>query len=219
MSMVAEGLTGQKWGPELSAPYSIGVGARAWGGTDMALLGRRAAERFGLLFSTTSSIDGLVAGLRAGAWAIANVGGDRPGYTGLFSDAGHYIVVKGMSEDHLTVWDPMLYSGKFSRAGRAGRVTQKGSDIYVLPSVLDRDCEARSPRYYIFKEKPMTPEDFNKLMDNWLAAREKLGESPWSEDEGAFEKLRGEGIMNGQAPRAFVTREELAAVIIRGRRG
>ena len=76
-----------------------------------------------------------------------------------------------------------------------------------MPAFLDLDCEARSPRYYIFKEKPMTQEDFNKLMDNWIAARDKLGESPWSENEGAFEKLTDEGIINGKAPRAFAATE------------
>lgn len=215
MSMVVEGLTGKKWGPKQSAEYSISIGARASGGTDMARLGRQAAAKFGLVYSVTSDIERLVEAVQGGAWAIANVGGDRPGYVGLFSDSGHFVAVRGIKAGRLIVWDPMLYAGKFSKQGRAGKVTLEGNDAYVMPAFLDKDCETRYPRYYIFEEEEMTQADFNKMMDKWMAERDKLAESEWSAKEGAFGRLTEKGVMNGQAPRAFVTREELAAVIDR----
>lgn len=215
MSMVVEGLTGKKWGPKESAAYSISIGARASGGTDVAKLGREAAKKFGLVYSTTSDVNKLVEKIKGGAWAIANVGGDRSGYVGLFSDAGHYIVVKGIAAGRFTIWDPMMYANKFNQAGRAGKVTVAGNDIYCIPAFLDQDCSNRSPRYYIFEEEPMTQEEFNKMMDKWLESRAQLPESDWSKSEGAWARFTKKKIVNGENPRSFPTREEMIAVLDR----
>lgn len=218
MSMVVEGLTGQKWGPKDSAAYSISIGARASDGTDMATLSRETAKKFSLEYKITSDINGVVQAVKDGAWAIANVGGDRGNYTGLFSDGGHYVVVAAITGGKFIIWDPNLYAGKFNKSGRVGKVTVKGNDIYCVPEYLDRDCENRSPRYYIFKEEPMkeyTQEDFDKMMENWRARQGEKPESLWSRLEGAWARLRAKGIVDGKAPRAEVTREELAAILDR----
>lgn len=157
-SMVIEGLTGKPWPPAQSAAYSMANGCRASSGTDMARLSRLVAAEFGLEMFTTSSLDKLVAAIVAGAWAIANVGGDYTGHKGLFSSAGHYIVVRGIKAGRLIVWDSAYYDGKYSINGRKGKVTIEGHDIHVLPTYLNQDCATRAPRYYIFnKEDNMTP--------------------------------------------------------------
>ena len=67
------------------------------------------------------------------------------------------------------------------------------------------------------EEAEMTQEEFNKFMENYLAEREKLPVSGWAEKE--FEKAREVGITDGTMPRAFATREQVAAMILRGGRG
>ncbi|MEA4920619.1 MAG: hypothetical protein VB078_06855 [Clostridiaceae bacterium] len=217
MSMIVEGLTGQAWPPKQSAAYSISVGARASSGTDMARLGAQISKKFSLPYKTTSDVNMLAEALKGGAWAIANVGGDRTGYTGLFSDAGHYIVVRGIWGGKFIIWDPGYYVGKFNKAGRNGKVTISGNDIYVLPLYLDQDCSSRAPRYYIFEEDNMITQDqFDKMMDNYLAARDKLPASSWA--KGIFTQAKTEGITDGSAPRGLVTKEEAAAMIMRAQK-
>jgi len=153
-SMVVEGLTGQAFPPDQSAAYAIRAGARVSGGTDMRLLSSCLCRDFGLTCSKTDNADELMAHLKLGGWAIANVGGDRTGYTGLFSNEGHYIVVRGIASDgRCIVWDCGYYYGKFNKTGRAGKVTVSNNDCYVSVENLDADCANRSPRYYLFSKE------------------------------------------------------------------
>lgn len=57
----------------------------------------------------------------------------------------------------------------------------------------------------------MTQEQFNKMMDNYLAERNKLPASGWAKKE--FEKAVEAGIVDGTMPQAFATREQVAAMI------
>lgn len=196
-SMVVEGLCGVSFGPEKSAALAIQSGARVSGGTDMKALAAAMAASFGITWHTSSDISALAAHLKAGGWAIANVGGDRSGYTGLFSSAGHYIVARGIS-DKVIIWDPGYYSGKFDKAGRKGKVTVSGSDILVQPGLLDTDCQSRSPRYYLFSGEV-------KSVDNTP--------STWAKD--AWEKCRAAGVLDGTYPKQPLTREQLALVLVR----
>ena len=215
MSMVVEGLTGGRHGPKVMAAYAISRGARVSTGTDMAVLGRAVSRDYGIKYRTTSSLDDMVSALKDGAWVIANVGGDRAGYTGLFSTGGHYVVVHGISAGKLMVYDPGYYDGKYDKPGRNGRVTIKGDDIYVLPEWLDDDCRSRSPRYHIFEEADMTQDQFDKLMDNYLARLAGLPASAWAEDQDVIGKARAYGVTDGSSPRALTTREEVMAMIVR----
>lgn len=63
------------------------------------------------------------------------------------------------------------------------------------------------------EEEEMTQEQFNKLMDNYLAERNKLPASDWAKKD--FEKAVEAGIVDGTMPQAFATREQVAAMIIR----
>ncbi|MEA4921603.1 MAG: C39 family peptidase [Clostridiaceae bacterium] len=216
MSMVVEGIMGEAWPPKQSAAYSISVGARASTGTDMALLGHKTADKFELEHKTSSNVNVLTEALQNGAWAIANVGGDRAGYTGLFSDAGHYIAVRGIKDGKFIVWDPAYYVGKFNKAGRAGKVTVSGSDIYVLPEYLDKDCSNRAPRYYIFGEEAMTQAQFNEMMNVYLESRDKLPLSSYAKEY--VDKAKADGISDGTSPRNFATREEVITMIMRAKK-
>ncbi len=212
-SMIVEGLSGQAFPPEVSAPFAISAGARASSGTDMSVLAPRLSGAFGLPYAMANTADALTKALDEGAWAIANVGGDRAGYTGLFSQGGHYIVVKGVNGQMLTVWDPNYYPGKFDKPGRKGRVTIKGNDIFVSLADLQQDTEQRWPRYYIFQEAEMTKSEVIKIIEEYAAQQAAMPVSSWAESQ--WKDLTGRGIVDGTAPRSPATREQLAVILSR----
>lgn len=153
-SMIIENLTGRNFPPAAAAAYAIQHGARVAGGTDMHKLSAAIAQTYNLTVAKTSDEAQLLAHLRAGGMAIANVGGDRKGYKGVFSDGGHYVVVAGLKGSKLVILDPGYYSGKFNRQGRVGKVTVGGNnELYTTATVLDLDTKTRTPSYYLFKKE------------------------------------------------------------------
>lgn len=180
-SMIIENLLDEDFTPETAAKFSMAAGARVAGGTDMQVLGKALAEKFPLVFSANNARDGLYACLDSGGMAVANVGGDRTGYTGIFSDVGHYVVVSARDGDDVTVLDPGYYSGKFSKAGRLGKVSILGTGVLSCTfDVLDTDCENRSPRYYLFKKEG---DALAEIFDNTPAVWEKDSVA-WAKETG-----------------------------------
>lgn len=146
MAMVVETLCpGVSFAPAAAAAYARSAGARAPSGTDMGVLSKRAAEKFRLTLSVTSAISALLAHLRAGGIAVANVAGN-----GMFSTGGHYLVVLAEQDGLLTIADPGLYSGKYASAKRRAAVKVVGKLLRAAPETLDKDCAGRNPRYYLF---------------------------------------------------------------------
>ena len=213
IAMTVEALTDQRFPPWEAALLSLSIGARVAGGTDMVRLGKAAAKQFGLVYGATNDISALMDHLENGV-AIANVGGDRPGHKGLFSDGGHYVFVAGTEDGRLAVRDPGYYPGKYDKPGRAGKAEVRGNDVLVQPAALDEDCRNRWPRYYLFKEETVTQKEFDRMMSAWLSRREELSVSPWAAEEVAA-AVRA-GVTDGSRPRAFATREEVAAMVRRG---
>ena len=199
-AMVAEGLTGLSFPPEAAAALAISTGARVSGGTHMGTLGAALAARFGLRVSESSAPEALTACLGAGGWAIANVSGNRAGYTGLFSDGGHYVTVRAIEADgRLAVWDPGYYTGKLDREGRRGRAEVRGNDILVTPRELELDCAGRSPRYYLFSGMDIPDDGPPSVPASWAKV--------------SWERAVAAGILDGSAPQGAVTREQLAVVL------
>ena len=151
MSMVLSAVGITVTPPEM-AKIAKKIGARVDTGTDMGILSRYVKDTYGLNLSTTDSSSALKTALSEGKIAIANVGGDRTGYKGLFSNGGHYIVVYGLtSKVDPVIYDPGYYQGKYASAYRANRVTVGiNHQLYCSLTNLDIDCSNRSPRYYIF---------------------------------------------------------------------
>ncbi len=154
VSMIVENMTGKNFPPAAAAAFSIQHGARVAGGTDMHKLSAAIAQIYGLTVEKTSDETKLVAHLKAGGMAIANVGGDRTGYKGVFSNIGHFIVVAGLKNNRLIILDPGYYSGKFNKQGRAGKViVGSNNELYTTAAVLDVDTKNRTPSYYLFKKE------------------------------------------------------------------
>ena len=60
-----------------------------------------------------------------------------------------------------------------------------------------------------------TQEEFNHMMDTWLAQRNAAYEPKWSMDAGSYGRAKAKGIMDGTRAEAFVKRDELAAILDR----
>lgn len=200
-AMVVEGLTGGSFPPEQAVAFAIACGARVSGGTDFRVLGKAVTRRFGLTMRTENRIAALTRHLRQGGWAVVNVGGDRAGHIGVFSNAGHYIVARGLdSGGNIILWDPGNYSGKYRRAGRE-EVTVRQNDLLAAPALVDSDAANRSPRYYLFaKEEKEAGQD---------------GESPSAWAAEAWQMVTQAGILDGTGPQQPLTREQLAVVLQR----
>lgn len=151
-SMVVETLTRQPFAPPEAAAFALQTGARVFGGTDLRLLGKALAARFGLFYLATGELDALLRHVASGRPAVANVGGNREGHRGLLSEGGHYVTVFAAEDGFLTVGDPGYFPGKYGAdfPHRQSAVTPAGALLRISPSDLAADCEKRSPRYHLF---------------------------------------------------------------------
>lgn len=196
-SMVVENLTGAHFPPEQSAKFAIETGARVSGGTDMKMLGNALCDKFGLTLKTTSLVSEVVTAVKKGGIVIANVGGDRPGHYGVFSNGGHYLVIYSINDNYFRILDPGLYAGKYNKPHRKC-VKVLDNVVIADKTVLDKDCANRNPKYYIFDKKETV------LMDE---------PSFWAKD--AWEKATKMKIVDGTNPKEPLTREQAAVILDR----
>lgn len=152
-AMIVANLTGQAVDIPAFAEYSTKSGARVSGGTDMRRLANVICRDYGLVCETTDDSGKLLEHLAAGGMAVANVSGNRKGYTGVFSDSGHYVVVAAADGNALSVLDPAMYAGKYNLVGRKGKVAVVGNVCKCDVSVLAKDVYGRTPAYYLFGRK------------------------------------------------------------------
>lgn len=151
-AMIVSSMSPTAVDPVAMAAYAIQKGARVNGGTDMIRLAKAICADYGLAFSTTNDEATLLKHLAAGGMAVVNVGGNRNGHIGVFSDGGHYIVAAGCNGNTVTIMDPAYYAGKFNLTGRKGKVTVNGNFCYCDISVLSMDTANRNPAYYLFSK-------------------------------------------------------------------
>jgi hypothetical protein len=121
----------------------------------MKLLSACIARDYSLVRELTDDVGKLTASLKNGAVAVCNVGGDRDGYNGVFSDGGHYLLAVDAADDAVLLVDPGMYDTRYSSEYRASKVnvlSVKDGIIAADKAVLDGDCRTRSPRYYIFSK-------------------------------------------------------------------
>lgn len=150
--MVVNSLTNEQVSVIEMVQFAQDVGARVSSGTDMKVLGDAIANTYDFDVERTDDVDTLKSALRNGAVAIINVGGDRTGYKGVFSNRGHYLIAYGVLDDGDTIMmaDPYMYRGKYSASYRQA-VTVVGDFIYAASAVVDKDASNRNPRYTIFR--------------------------------------------------------------------
>lgn len=113
------------------------------------------AEKHGFEYEMTSDPERLRFCLRTGGAAVLHGKGDREGYTGVFSENGHYVVAVSEERDgRIAVLDPDLYEGKFEKEGRKGKVELKDEVIALCDiDVIVEDTAPANPSFYLFWRK------------------------------------------------------------------
>ena len=222
-SMALETVTGQCKAPPAMAAYAIAKGARDTGGTNMTVLLRAlCADHPALTVETTQDFARLLTHLQAGGYAITSTPGDRPGYTGVFSDSAHIFCVAGVREDgRLEVLDPSYYTGKYNKAGRRGKVEMEGSVSLCSQATLRAETSGRTIYLLGRKEKKKEEEDVTEERVKELIREALEGKdtepSGWAAEE--LEKAKALGITDGTRPQGYAKREEVAAMVLRAKEG
>lgn len=153
-TMILENLLGLDFPPEEAARFAKAAGAREGFGTNYYILADAMAENFPLNLVVTEDCEEMIEFMRAKkGMVVANTYGDRDGYTGVFSDGGHYVVVTEAEGDEICVLDPMYKegSGRFDIPGRKGKVRMEGNLAYADYRVLKMDCRERP--FFLFSKK------------------------------------------------------------------
>lgn len=152
-SMIAENLLGVSFPPQESAKLAKACGAREGYGTNLYIYAPAFAKAFGLTCVDTEDAGEALRFLNEGkGMVIANVQGNREGYTGVFSDSGHYIALLSAKGSEVAVLDPMYRqgSGRFDVEGRRGKVRLDGNVAYADMSVIAQDCHERP--FFLFSK-------------------------------------------------------------------
>lgn len=89
-----------------------------------------------------SSYDALQA-CKEGYFVVINVG------AGLWTTGGHYILAVGADGDRIQIYDPYLYTNKFNRNGRAGKVDLQSISAWVQIDTFKAASNAQ--RFYAYK--------------------------------------------------------------------
>lgn len=85
---------------------------------------RAVADEFNIGYTEITDIQKALQLLQNNNYVIVSCG------NGLFTTGGHFIVLVGIDGDTLKIYDPYLYSGKFSTSTRRGKVTIDGNTVY-----------------------------------------------------------------------------------------
>lgn len=101
------------------------------------------ADVFNIGYSECYRLDDAVAKLKDNHYIIASCN------QGLFTYGGHFIVLIGVEGDYIKVYDPYLYSGKFSTSSRIGKAEVKGNTVYV--SIENFREYANYQKFFCFK--------------------------------------------------------------------
>ena len=101
------------------------------------------ADVFNIGYSECYKLDDAVAKLKDNNYIIASCN------QGLFTYGGHFIVLTGVEGDYIKVYDPYLYSGKFSTSSRIGKAEVKGNTVYV--SIENFREYANYQKFFCFK--------------------------------------------------------------------
>jgi len=149
--IVVEALTSNTFTPAEAVELALAVGARDKSGTDISTLAPFVCKKFGLHYELTNDCGHVLQFLQEGrGMAVANVGGNREGYAGIFSEGGHFIVLAAAKGREIEILDPWREEGRFEKPGRQGKVRAESGRFYTDVGVIARECDNRTPAYTLF---------------------------------------------------------------------
>lgn len=201
--------------------YAVSVDARVKGGTDEGVLLRNAAKKYGFSYKTTSKNAELLAHLKSGGVAILHGGNSYK----LFSDSGHFVCAVAASGSTVTVLDSFWYDGKYKRNAIRRNYASVVNDGIIKTSIVQcgKATADRSPSYYLISKsgkgdnkkevEDMTEAEVRKIIADEATKQAKLAVSEWAKS--AWADAVEAGLLDDDRPQAAVTRQELAAELVK----
>lgn len=154
LCMVVDHLTDKALPIEECVKLSENNGANKYPGTSLTVLAPIIADMYGLDVDMTSDKERMLNCLRTGGEVIANVGGNRDGYNGIFSRGGHYIVIISADAEDLCILDPATEEGRYDVDSNTNKLNLNNLPfIYCSADVIVKETENREPSFYLFKRK------------------------------------------------------------------
>lgn len=109
------------------------------------------ADYFNIGYEQTNSLDIVVELLKNNYYVVASC------QSGLFTYGGHLIVLVGVEGDNIKIYDPYLYSGKFTTSTRNGKAQVVGNTVYVSINNFRNYANART--FYAYKNEQQEIKD------------------------------------------------------------
>ena len=152
--MIVEHLTTQTLSLEDCIVLSVSNNANNRPGTSMRVLGPVVAEKFDLEYTEASDKGELLAHLAKGGEAIVNVAEKPDGTPGLFTRAGHYMVLISADGEQICFFDPNYTAEAYGKGELKEKVdSSKAPFLSCSLDLLWQETEAREIRFYLFKRK------------------------------------------------------------------
>lgn len=118
------------------------------------------ASKYGIKHELKWKLDEAMDCLKRGGMVVALCS------NGLFTTGGHFIVFAGLRDENtIIVYDPYLYTNKFTLYGRNGKAEVNGTEVYVTYSNMkEYGGYHQLWCYYPEEEKPVIPTPVTKTM-------------------------------------------------------
>ena len=101
------------------------------------------ADVFDIGYSECYKLDDAISKLKDNYYIIASCN------QGLFTYGGHFIVLIGVEDNYIKIYDSYLYNKKFDVSSRSGKANVKGNTVYV--SIDDFRKYANYQKFFCFK--------------------------------------------------------------------
>lgn len=203
-AMLIETLTGRTYTPPMACEWSFEHGFKALNqGTYYSYFVPQFAE-FGITCRRLNATnvygkpdadvhDEALGLLRDGWYIIACMG------KGLWTKSGHYVVVWNASDRYVSINDPA--SQRTDRLCGDMETFRKQVKYYWAVDAREHNKE----------DEEVTQEQFDEMMDNYLARRANMPPSDWAKK--GLEEAVSMGIIDGSRPQNFATREQVALMV------
>ena len=202
--------------------YAVSVGARVSGGTDESVLLKHAAKKYGFTYRATSKNAELLAHLKAGGVAILHGGSSHQ----LFSSGGHFVCAVKAAGETITVLDSYWYAGKYTSTKLRRQKVKVLAKGVITTSLYQCGLATadRAPSYYLISKtaqkndskkevEDMTENEVRKIIADEATKQAKLAVSEWA--KAAWTDAVAAKLLDDDRPQAAVTRQELAAELVK----
>ena len=123
-------------------------------GTDMTILGPVVAEKFGINYSNTSSLEEAIRHLQCGGQVIAHVGIPIGKNIALFTNSSHFILLTSTDGEKFCILDPSYTPEKYAVPERAGRVDLSHAPfLYCDVNTVYSEGDPGKIFYHLFSRK------------------------------------------------------------------